>query len=184
MIIEKINNNKIKIEFSLDELEKYNISIHSFLSSSIDSQKFINSLLDIAKDEFNFNKENNPFILETISFNNNKFTIFATISINKYQIKNCIILQFENYNDLIHFSNYIKNSIPLFNLSNSLYKYNNHFYLKISFKTLTMTERTSYFYFISEYLNNINLSELCIDLLLEYSELIIEHNAIEKLSHL
>ena len=52
MKIEKINENKIKIMFDSKELEENHISLHSFLSNSIEAQKLFLAILDIADEEF------------------------------------------------------------------------------------------------------------------------------------
>ena len=47
MKIEKLNENKLKIMFDYTELEENNISIHSFLANSKQTQEFFLAILNI-----------------------------------------------------------------------------------------------------------------------------------------
>lgn len=81
MRIEKINESKIKIMFNAIELEENNITVHSFLSGSIEAQRLILAILDIANEEFGFDITNSTVSSETISFSNENFVIFVTKSL-------------------------------------------------------------------------------------------------------
>lgn len=87
MKIEKINENKIKIMFDSKELEENHISLHSFLSNSIEAQKLFLAILDIADEEFGFDTKNSYISSETLSFSNKNFVIIVTKS-EKQQISN------------------------------------------------------------------------------------------------
>lgn len=82
MKIEKINDNKIKIMFDSKELEENNITVHSFLSNSIESQKLFLAILDIANEDFGFDISNSLISCETISFSNQNFVVIVTKTLN------------------------------------------------------------------------------------------------------
>ena len=52
MKFEKVNNDKIKITISSDDLEANNIDFHSFMSNSNETQSLFLSVLDKAEDTF------------------------------------------------------------------------------------------------------------------------------------
>ena len=64
MTIKKINNEKIKIIFYSTELMENNISVHSFLSGSIESHRFIYKLLDIANENLCLDLNKSSLIIE------------------------------------------------------------------------------------------------------------------------
>lgn len=100
MKLEKINNSKIKIEFSANELEENNISVHSFLANSIQSQKFFLAILEIANEDFGFNTINSKISYETFSFDNKQFVIFVTKSNLEPLSKFSRIYDFINFNTI------------------------------------------------------------------------------------
>ena len=81
MRLEKINENKLKIIFDSNELIENHISVHSFLSNSVESQKFLLAILEIANEDFGFDSSNSEISYETFSFKNQCFIIFVTKNI-------------------------------------------------------------------------------------------------------
>ena len=77
MKLEKINETKLKIIFDSHELEENNISVHSFLSNSLESQKLFLAILDIANEDLGFDTINSRISYEAISFDNKQFIIFS-----------------------------------------------------------------------------------------------------------
>ena len=58
--IEKLNEDKLKITLSIDDLEERNITLHSFMYNSPESQDLFWELLQEAEKECGFK---NPFII-------------------------------------------------------------------------------------------------------------------------
>ena len=58
MKIEKITDNQLKITFDSIELEENNISVHSFLSHSLETQKMYLAILEIAYEDLGFDTKN------------------------------------------------------------------------------------------------------------------------------
>ena len=202
MIIKKINNNKIKITFYSTELMDNNISVHSFLSNSIKSKNFIFILLNLVNEEFGTKFNKDSVIIDTISFNNKKFILFITNTINlnenfisvsdnefisnnldksNLNIKNPVIYYFKNLNDVIDFSSYIANVFSEINIISSLYKYDNYLYLLININNLNAKNIDKLVIVLSEFNNNFTISNLCFSKFKEFSELLIKDNAIEEL---
>ena len=202
MIIKKINNNKIKITFYSTELMDNNISVHSFLSNSIKSKNFIFILLNLANEEFRTKFNKDSVIIDIISFNNKKFILFISNTINSSEyfisasdkvffsnnidksnlnIKNPVIYFFKNLNEVIDFSSYIANVFSEINIISSLYKYNNYLYLLININNLNAKNIDKLVIVLSEFNNNFTISNLCFSKFKEFSELLIKDNAIEEL---
>ena len=83
MKIEKITDNQLKITFDSIELEENNISVHSFLSHSLETQKMYLAILEIAYEDLGFDTKNSILSYETISFGHYLFVTFITKSLNK-----------------------------------------------------------------------------------------------------
>lgn len=135
MRIEKINDNKIKIMFNSKELEENNITVHSFLSGSLETQRLFLAILEIASEEFGFNIENSNISSETISFENKDFIVFVTK--NSHAIKSQEFSKISPYNLLDFMKNYhtSKNSLSFLPPSISNESLNKLFY-----KLETLTE--------------------------------------------
>lgn len=194
MKIEKLNENKIKIIFDYKELEENNISIHSFLANSLESQKLFLAILDIAKEDLGFDITNSQISYETLSFDNKKFVIFVTKKLYKdssfsfignklsnIPFLNNILYKFENIEEVFSFCDFIHASFPNFNFKSSLYEYNNMFFIKINIQGLNKENKKKIICILSEFKNHIKLSDLSITKLEESSILLIENNAINSL---
>ena len=77
MKIQLINPSKLKISFNKLDLEENNISLHSFLSNSINSKKFIKAIIEIAFEDFGFKSKNNNFIYEIYCFDFLEFIVIV-----------------------------------------------------------------------------------------------------------
>lgn len=78
MKIEKLSNNKLKVIFSIKELEKENIDYHSFMSGSTKCENLISNLLYIAKDELEFDTRDCNIEIETLEVNHGNFVLTIT----------------------------------------------------------------------------------------------------------
>ena len=191
MKIEMVNNNKLKIMFDYAELKENNISLHSFLSNSIESQKFFIAILDIANEDLGFNKDNSKLTYETISFDNKFFIIIVTKSSNTIgnhnlttfynSTKTDFLYKLTDINDLFTFCDNLKTVLPSLNFDSLLYEYNNIYFLKIDLKDLKKSEIEKILFQISEFKKPLIFSELASKKFYEFSKLIIQHNAIQSL---
>ena len=126
MQIKKINNNKLKVILSSNDLDKKNIDVDSFLSNSIESQDLFFEILDLAEEEYNFNIENNKAVVETISLDNNLFVLTITKLKNNSESTYkgpCKLYRFENINDILNIYYYL-------NIANTnIYVFSNNYYI-------------------------------------------------------
>lgn len=220
MKLEKITETKLKIIFNSEELEDNNISLHSFLSNSIESQRLFLAILDIANEDLNFDTSNCKISYEAFSFDNKTFVIFITkdenCSSSRFKdfseldsdgsffhvlrdntisenssfkfidnkllnsvIKHNLTYIFYNLEDVFDFCKFINNSNISENIESSLYQYNDLYILefytnnKLLEKDLEKLELI-----ISEVKNLFNISETSKTRLKEFSDLLIEKNAI------
>lgn len=207
MKIEKINENKIRIIFSSDELIENNISIHSFLSNSIETQKLFLAILDIAHEDFGFDITNSNLSCETISFSNKQFVIIVTknnitsstetINYNKNTIshnftkknlqktkinndfeQDIFLYSFQDINDVFSFSDYLNNSLNTNWITSFFYKYNSTYFIKLILNNLTFNDKKTVLSFLLEYKNPIKLDYLTLIKLEEHSICLINNNAL------
>lgn len=226
MKLEKINENKLKIIFNADELEENNISVHSFLSNSLESQKLFIAILDIANEDLGFDISNSQISYEAFSFNNTSFVIFVTkiktaanhnISCNLNTENSCkhspftrdfnfpnnssfnfigntmcnsnknqaqessLIYTFQNIEEVFEFSDFLISLFPIINFKNSLYQYNDIFFIEILVDDLSASELKKISANLSEIKTSYTLTELSKRKFKEYSQLLIKNNAIQRL---
>lgn len=163
MQIEKVNNNKLKVILNINDLEKNNIDLNTFMANSLESQELFLDILDLAEEEFNFYVDNSRLIIESISISNNIFifTITKLSDVNDLSPQNNIYC-FNNFDEFTSI-------LPLVNkeiISNS-YTYQNKFYLIINKldKLNTIIEEFASSKISSDYLESILLEHgsLCFD---------------------
>ena len=53
--IKKINNDKLKVILSSNDLDEKNIDVDSFLANSLESQDLFFEILDLAEEQYDFN---------------------------------------------------------------------------------------------------------------------------------
>ena len=164
MKIKKINNDKLKIILSSDDLDEKNIDIDSFLANPIESQNLFFEILDLAEEKYDFDIENNKAIIEAISLDNNNLFI---LTITKLKNDMCTYNNstkcycFETTNDFLGFYSFInKNNINLVNFE--IYVLGNKYYLLLN-------EEYPYIEnFISEFSYPLNNYLLLKDIFIEY----------------
>jgi len=130
MKIKKINNDKLKIILSSNDLDEKNIDIDSFLANPIESQNLFFEILDLAEKKYDFDIENNKAIVEAISLDDNNIFI---LTITKLKNENCTydscskVYCFENINNLLDFYSIVnKNTIEI--IKSNIYELENNYY--------------------------------------------------------
>ena len=211
MKLEKINETKLKIIFDSHELEENNISVHSFLSNSLESQKLFLAILDIANEDLGFDTINSRISYEAISFDNKQFIIFITkldsclknnnfssfditnfktipisfrdiaIPQNSNLVETTFFYFFHTLDELFDFCDYTNSLNIFFNFENSLYQYNDIFFIELNTKNLSIIQINNLFSFLAEFNTAYILSEFTKVKLKEVSTLLITNNAIQKL---
>ena len=121
MRFEKITDNKIKIFFSFDDMNKNHISRKILFSNNAFSQNFIQSVLKSAEENLNFKIENENILIEILNYNDG-----CVFTVN---IGNNIFYKFNKFEDFLDFCTYIKNMNWSVFESFSLFLLNSTYYL-------------------------------------------------------
>ena len=199
MKIEKLDENKIKITINNKDLEENHITFHSFMSNSIESQKIFLTLLDKAKKEIGFITDDYTISIETLILNNENFILIITRFRDQNNLKtkpklhyhrkrntfsnSLSLYKFESLNDFYNFCTYLKYIFPEiieeFNEKNSLYEYNNYYYLNLNDIKQTINS-LKFCVFIAEFASFVRISKISFQKFIECGNLIIENNAITK----
>lgn len=204
MKIQVLNSSKFKIFLNKSDLDENHISVHSFLSGSINSQKFIQAIIEIAYEDFGLKINNNKFIYEIFCFDFSNFIIIISSnkeiypfpqsnSLRETSITNNLNFKFNNnkllesknllfffndFEEFLTFSEYIKNSIKLKNINSSLYEYNHIFLLEIITSDLLINELKAFLSITSEYSLKSLSSNLTLIRFKEFAKTIYSKNAL------
>ena len=78
MRFERITENKIRITFSIEDLESENIDFHSFMSNSIETQSVFLDMLSKAEREIGFITNNYKLMIEALATSSGHFIVTVT----------------------------------------------------------------------------------------------------------
>lgn len=78
MKIEKLNENKIKITFNIDDLAEKNIDLYSFMHNAPETQELFWDILNEAEKECGFNVDNSMICVEALTSGAGNFTLIVT----------------------------------------------------------------------------------------------------------
>jgi len=167
MKIKKINDNKLKIFLSINDLDEKNIDVDTFLANPIESQNLFLEILDLVEEKYNFDIENNKAIIEAISLDNNNIFILTITKlktdIDTAQENNSNIYCFDNTDDILSFySTLQKNNIKLIN--HNIYQLGNKYYF-----LLNDCEQQNFKIFLLEFSSPVHNYSFLKDILIEYA---------------
>lgn len=192
MKIEKLNEDKIKITLSTDDLAERNIDVQSFIYNSPESQDLFWDMMQEAEQKYGFNVDESMIYVEATASGAGIFTLTVTKTagslnipttkkklkkgnfklkrkVTSVQQENSIYI-FSSFEDICEFCNAVDCSKIG---TNSLYKLNEQYYLKIS---------TMPFNSILEFASLDNSPELTFARIKEYGSVISEEDALQKIS--
>lgn len=182
MKIEKISENQLEVILNLEDLRKNNISLHSFMCNSIQSQHLFFDILNYANKEIGFSLKNYEVVIESFSVPvKSSFILLITrvpkktylhISKTKYgrfKTSKSFWLKFDNLEDFCMFCNSLKE-----NIKSSLYLLNGHYFLHIEINRIKCFSKT--LTIASEFLDCIYENDFVLD---ENAEMIIKDFAIQ-----
>ena len=194
MKIEKINDNKIKITLDIDDLNSRNIDAKSFISNTPESQDLFWDVLKEAESRYGFCVDESMVYVEAHLNPNGVFTLIVTkstsngnsIFTNNKKVKSGIKLKrsfvdstLDNsvfkFNSATALKNYIKVLKSSDFGNNSLYAFNNNFYLDIE----KLSDDTILEYATKDFDSSKTRSRL-----MEYGNVVYENNAISELKEL
>lgn len=167
-------------EFGFD-IKNCNISSETISFDNKDFVIFVTKKLQTSTNTESSNKISPYNLLELINYNyteNSNSLSFIPPSENEFYK---IIYKFDTIEEVFLFSEYANLEVPIKTLNNSLYKYNDSFFIIIDIKKLTDFQKQLVITILSEYKNYIYLSPLAYTKLLEHSILILENQAIQAL---
>lgn len=210
MTIERINDNKIKIILTLDELTKRDISLKDIEKDSELARELFMDLIEENNLDEDFVMEGSQLLIEATSDNNNLFTVTITkienipelthyaslskkkkektkknntikkLNIQDYKVSS-YIYSFDSIENILSLCNRAK-SEKLFYGKNSLYLYENTYFLIFSNSSIKNKKFRKTFVFLSEYCKKYSSYDMLSISIKEKSKLIIENNALQKLS--
>lgn len=200
MRFEKLNENKIKITLSKQDLLDKDINFHDFMANSAESQNLVFNMLDEAEKEIGFVTRDYRIRIEALAMNDGDFILTITRSLpettkltrKKVHIKrkntsNYVstqaIYRFNVFDDFLSFVEFMHNCN--YNISSiartfTLYKYKNAYYLVVSDINLNTINIKNFFSTIVEFSNDTYNSDTFISKLNECGEIILKHNGIKK----
>lgn len=209
MKIEKINENKIKIILTFDELENRNISLTEISKNTNIAQDFFITLLEESNLEEDFIIDDSHLFIEAASDNNNLFIITITKINDIPELKKYSLMENKNIKKIKKKpkckSNIIKYKVDsyiysfssidtilklceqskkekLFFGRNSLYKYQNNYFLIFSKNSVKNDKFLKTYVFLSEFCDNYYSLDLYETTLIEKSKLIIKDYALQRLN--
>ncbi|MFZ5990032.1 MAG: adaptor protein MecA [Bacillota bacterium] len=206
MRIEKINENKIKVTISFNDLEERNIDLDSINYNSPAAQELFWDMMEQAEIQFGFNASDSQLCIEAVPDADEGFVVIITKldedgdfeSIHKY-IKNrfkkadlrskkksqrvcssIVIYSFSDFDDLCLLIDRLK---YIYSGESTLYKLKDIYYLLLTKNTWSVDNIKSFESILNEYgtkVSNVNLYEGYLD---EYATKVVEYNAVEVISN-
>lgn len=199
MKIEKINDDKIRVTFNLDDLNEKNIDFHSFMSNSIESQKLFLDMLDEAKNKIGFVTDDYKILIETAATDSGNFICnltrivpdfkkekFTKPSVHKKTLdltnSRVAIYAFDCFDDFVNFCNFFvsnfNDKVEIFSNNSKLFLYDSVYYLIINDVVTDLNLLKSFCACISEFAYFISNSSCLENKILEFGELIVDKNSI------
>lgn len=154
MKFEKVNNDKMRVTLSRDDLKANDIDLHSFMSDSSETESLFLAVLNKAEQDYGFSTANYRLKVETFAMDDGNFILTITRSPTdiseetnssvfqrkKFRISRktpsksseCLVYKFDTFDDFCGFSRQLYNSHILdadkIAKSSMLYSYNNSYY--------------------------------------------------------
>ncbi len=197
MRFEKLNEDKIRITLSHEDLVKKDIDFHSFMSNSLESQDLFFDMLEEAEKEIGFITKDYLIRIEALAMAGGDFVLTVTRSLpektktnrKKVHIKRKkmntnatqIIYSFSSFEDYCSFLSFFrKNHFSPIHLAEQIlfYEYHGIYYLVLNQINLSYPSLRKLFSSITEFASFVNHSEVFASKLSESGKLIMKHNAI------
>lgn len=206
MKFEKINENQMRVILSIQDLEDNDISLHDFMSNTLESQDLFFDMLEEAEEKIGFKTKNCQVRIEALAMTDDNFVLTITKvkpDISKKRSHNtknkpkpiakrksnnleqtCLIYKFSSFDDYCYFIEFLvkNNLVSSFKVAEKiyLYSYNNSFYLTLC-NLNTEYENISKFYtVITEFGSYVTNPDIFIHRLNESGTLFIKNNAFKK----
>lgn len=169
-------------EFGFD-IKNCNISSETISFGNKDFVIFVTKSLPKSEKSENTSKISPYNLLDLIDYNhteNSNYLGFLPPLRSENEIDK-LIYKFKTIEEVFEFCKYANTELPIKSLINSLYKYNDSFFIIIDIKRLVASKKQLVIAILSEYKDYIYLSPLAYTKLIEHSTLILENKAIQAL---
>ena len=80
MKFEKVNNDKMRVTLSRDDLKANDIDLHSFMSDSSETESLFLAVLNKAEQDYGFSTDNYRLKVETFAMDDGNFILTITRS--------------------------------------------------------------------------------------------------------
>lgn len=199
MRFEKLNEDKIRITLTNQDLVKKHIDFHSFMANPIESQDLFLDMLNEAEKKIGFVTKDYKIRIEAIQLSDGDFVLTITRSLpevryyadkKKLHIKrksanlkdNQAVYCFETFDDFCNFSNFLNNNnIEISNIAKniSLFEYKERYYLTFYNINLHYSNFKRLFSSITEFGIYISNADLIKRKLIESGKIIMKNNALK-----
>lgn len=203
MKFEKINEKKLRITYSVRELEGRNIDPKALVSNSEEAENLILDMVESIEDRFGVDISSNKLMIEASSTPENEFVVtitdleeedknYAENIVNKKLLKlkqqkealeKCpeknVIVRFESLEDAVSFAYAVSG---LISEKSELYKLKNEYYLNIMPSGKQFLDKTSLLRISSDFGSYVSNAGVYEGYLREHAKKILAKNAIKKLS--
>lgn len=196
MKIEKIDENKIRITLSFEELENRNVTLRDIESNNKLAKELFADLIEESNVDEYLEAEDSQLFIEASADNNNTLFMLTVTKIedipdiNKY-VKNSQFLlcdrldyrlfEFKSLDRILDFCETTKDENLYFG-TNSLYKYNEKYFILFGKAVLRNKKFVKTCAMLSEYSTRYFSYDLYYTAITEKSELMIKNRALQKLS--
>jgi len=193
MKVEKVNDNKVKIILSFEELEMRNITINDIEKNNSAARNLFTSLIEENNLDEDFGCEDVQLFIEASSDNTNTFILTITKTdylpdISDYSKNENKMLyrvdsrlfEFNSLDTILDFCKIAKDE-NLFFGKNSLYKYEDKYFILFSDNAIKNKKFIKTFVMISEYTSRYFSYDLYYKTLIEKGKIIVENRALQKL---
>lgn len=203
MKFEKLNENKIRITLSNQDLIEKNIDFNSFMSNSAEAQDLFLDMLEEAENQVGFITKDHKIKIEALAMADGDFILTITKFGKRDEKENTIlsknkkikakrklatlnsenlVYSFNTFDDFFLFSSFV-NQIKNFNTIAKnivLYTYNSQYYLLFSKINLEHSYIKRFYTLITEFGTYVNNSDLFSHKLYERGTIVFKHNAIKQ----
>lgn len=193
MKVEKVDDNKVKITLSFEELEMRNISLSDIEKNSTAAKNLFTSLIEETNLDEDFEFENSQLFIEASSDNNSTFILTITKIENLPDVNNYSrtqskelykidsqLFEFTSLDTILEFCKIAKEE-NLFFGKNTLYKYNNKLFLLFSESAIKNKRFIKTYVMLSEYCSRYFSYDLFYTTIKEKGLVMISNRALQKL---
>lgn len=193
MKVEKINENKVKIILSFEELEMRNITLNDIEKNNSAAKKLFTSLIEESNLDEEFELEDSQLFIEASSDNTNTFILTITRTddlpdLNNYTKKetpqlykiDSRLYEFSSIDVILDFCQKAKNE-NLFFGQNTLYKYENKYFILFSETAIKNKKFIKTYVMLSEYCSRYFSYDLFYNTIIEKSIVVVSNRALQKL---